>query len=91
MLDLLWVRQLVADVFDLPVRAGGAADASARGAAILARIATGVATWDVALSKASRAATSDDGAVATPNPARTTRYQEHALRFRQIAEALTAR
>ena len=90
-LDLPWMRQLVADVFDLPVRAGGATDASARGAALLARIATGVATWDEALSEASRVATSDDDAVATPNPARTTLYQERALRFRQLAEALTAR
>jgi gluconokinase len=90
-LDLPWMRQLVADVFDLPVRAGGDVDASARGAAILARIATGDTTWDEALSETSRAVTSDDGAVATPNPARITWYQERALRFRQLAEALTAR
>jgi gluconokinase len=90
-LDLPWMRQLVADVFDLPVRAGGDADASVRGAALLARIATGVATWDEALSEASRVATSEDNAVAAPNPARTTLYQERALRFRQLAEALTAR
>jgi gluconokinase len=90
-LDLPWMRQLVADVFGLPVRAGGDADASARGAAILARIATGGVTWDESLSETSRAATSDDGAVATPNPARKTWYQERALRFRQLAEALTAR
>ncbi|HEY7091710.1 MAG TPA: gluconokinase [Ktedonobacterales bacterium] len=88
-LDLPWMRQLVADVFDLPVRPGGDADASARGAAILARIATGDATWDEALSEASQ--TSGAGAVATPNPAQTTRYQERALRFRRLAEALTAR
>jgi hypothetical protein len=44
----------------------------------------------VALSEASRVATSD-GAVAAPNPARTTWYQERAPRFRQLAEALTAR
>jgi gluconokinase len=90
-LDLPWMRQLVADVFNLPVRTGGDADASAKGAAILARIATEDATWDVALSEVSRGATSDDNAVATPNPARTTWYQERALRFRQLAEALTAR
>jgi gluconokinase len=90
-LDLPWMRQLVADVFDLPVWAGGDADASAKGAAILARIATGDASWDEALGEVSRAATSDGGAVATPNPARTTWYQERAQRFRQLAEALTAR
>jgi gluconokinase len=90
-LDLPWMRQLVADVFDLPVRAGGDADASARGAAILARIGTGDATWDMALSEASQTSGAGVGAVATPNPARTTPYQERALRFRQLAEALTAR
>jgi gluconokinase len=87
-LDLPWMRQLVADVFDLPVWAGGDADASARGAAILARIGTRDATWDEALNEASQ--TSGAGAVATPNPARTARYQQRALRFRQLAEALTA-
>jgi gluconokinase len=89
-LDLPWMRQLVSDVFDLPVQAGGDADASARGAAILARIATGATTWDDALNEASRVATSDHNAVATPDPARTKRYQERALRFRQLAEALAA-
>ena len=48
------------------------------------------ATWDEALSEVSRAATSDDGAVAMPDPARTTRYQERALRFRHLAGALAA-
>jgi gluconokinase len=87
-LDLPWIRQLVADVFDLPVRAGGDADASARGAAILARIATGAATWDEALNEASLVSDAEISAVAMPNPARTRQYQERALRFRRLAEAL---
>jgi gluconokinase len=88
-LDLPWMRQLVADVFDLPVWAVGDADASARGAAILARIATGDATWDEALNEGSQAADSDKS-VATPNPAQTARYRECASRFRRLAEALNA-
>ena len=87
-LDLPWIRQLVADVFDLPVRAGGDADASARGAAILARIATGATTWDEALNEASLVSDAEISAVATPNPAWTTQYQERSLRFRRLAEAL---
>jgi gluconokinase len=90
-LDLPWIRQLVADVFDLPVRAGGDADASARGAAILAHIATGDATWDQALNETSLVSDAEIGAVAIPNPARTTQYQERGLRFRRLAEALNTR
>jgi gluconokinase len=86
-LDLPWMRQLVADVFELPVWAGGDADASARGAAILARIATGDATWDETLHEASQAVDSGKS-VATPNPARNARYRERASRFRRLAEAL---
>ena len=82
------MRQLVADVFDLPVRAGGAADASARGAAILARIATGDVTWDEALNEASDIAAAEPGAVAIPNSTQSARYRERASRFRRLAEAL---
>jgi len=87
-LDLPWMRHLVADVFDLPVWAGGDADASARGAAILARIATGAATWDEALNGASLVSDVDNSAVATPNQAQTMRYQARSHRFRRFAEAL---
>jgi gluconokinase len=45
-LETAWVRQLVADLSGLPVRYLGAVDASARGAAALADIAVGAATWD---------------------------------------------
>jgi gluconokinase len=86
-LDLPWLRQLVADVFDLHVQAGGDADASARGAAILARIATGAATWDEALNEASDIAT-EPGAIATPNTTQSARYRERASRFHRLAEAL---
>jgi sugar (pentulose or hexulose) kinase len=74
-------------VFDLHVQAGGDADASARGAAILARIATGAATWDEALNEASDIAT-EPGAIATPNTTQSARYRERASRFHRLAEAL---
>jgi gluconokinase len=89
-LDLPWMRQLVADVFDVPVRTGGDADASARGAAFLARIATGDVNWDETLSEASQPTGSAAGAVATPDTAQVARYHERARRFRELAEALNA-
>jgi gluconokinase len=89
-LELPWLRQLVADVFDLPVRFSGAADASARGAAMLARIATGDRTWEHTLLDATQAEQRKVGAVAYPDPARTAHYRARALRFRHLAEALNA-
>src|SRR5215831_14937764 len=87
-LDLPWMRQFVADVFDLPVRTGGAADASARGAAILARIATGDASWAEAPNEASESAVVELGGVALPNSTQSERYREQAGRFRHLAEAV---
>ncbi|MGO8948279.1 MAG: gluconokinase [Ktedonobacterales bacterium] len=49
-----WVRQLTADVFDLPIRSLGTIDASVFGAAILANIATGIWSWDHALELTTR-------------------------------------
>ena len=40
-----WIRQLTADVFDLPVGHPGTVDASVRGAAMLANMATGLEAW----------------------------------------------
>jgi gluconokinase len=44
-LETEWIRQLVADIFGIPVQFQGAVDASVVGAALLANIATGVVTW----------------------------------------------
>jgi gluconokinase len=44
-LETEWIRQLVADIFGIPVRFLGAVDASVTGAALLANIATGILTW----------------------------------------------
>jgi gluconokinase len=45
-LETEWIRQLTADIFNLPVQLTSETDASVLGAATLARIAAGVDTWD---------------------------------------------
>jgi gluconokinase len=87
-LEIPWIRQLVADVFDLPVRISGAADASAWGAAMLARIATGARTWEQTLLDATQAERREASAVVYPDPARTAHHHERARRFRLLAETL---
>ncbi len=52
-LEVDWIRQLTADIFGLPVRFPGGADASATGAATLANIATRQWTWDDAVQRQS--------------------------------------
>jgi len=44
-LETGWIRQLVADIFGIPVQFTGAIDASVTGAALLANIASGNQTW----------------------------------------------
>ena len=77
-----WIRQVVADVFDLPVRDGGDRDASVVGAALLARIATGRATWE----DAARGAIPTGGTLTSPRA--TARYRAKYTRFRQLADRL---
>ena len=77
-----WIRQLVADVFDLPVRDGGDRDASVVGAALLARIATGRATWE----DAARGAIPTGGTLTLPRA--TARYRAKYARFRRLADRL---
>jgi gluconokinase len=79
-----WIRQLTADVFDLPVQYRGAVDASVLGAAALANIATGLWTWDDAIRRdeSVRAYTSH------PGPRRAA-YAKQFDRFRKLATALT--
>lgn len=45
-LEPAWIRALLADIFQLPVLQAPPGDASAKGAARLARLATGASTWD---------------------------------------------
>ncbi len=47
-LETEWIRQLVADIFGIPIQFQGAIDASVEGAALLANIATRDLTWQAA-------------------------------------------
>jgi gluconokinase len=78
-LETAWIRQEVADVFGLPVRYLGAVDASARGAAVLADIAAGAATWESAVVRLA----SDDGQVTLPGD--VSRYARQYSRYRRLA------
>jgi len=77
-----WIRQVVADTFDLPVRHGGDRDASVTGAALLARIATGALTWEDA-RRVAATGTSERSA-----PRATEVYREKYARFRRLVDTL---
>jgi gluconokinase len=83
-LETAWVRQLVADVFDLPVQYLGNIDASARGAATLANIASGVWTWD----DVARCQASTDGTTTLASSGLGA-YQRKLERYRRLCDALT--
>lgn len=82
-LELAWIRQLTADIFGLPVRFPGGADASATGAATLANIATGQWTWDDALQ---RQRDRSDGVLQPSSASAAYRTKYHD--FRQLASVL---
>jgi gluconokinase len=82
-LEPAWIRQLVTDIFGIPVSFLGNIDASVQGAVRLARIATGELTWD----EVERSDAAEHGAVT--QPAHPEAYQPNYQRFRRLAEALT--
>lgn len=83
-LETAWIRQLVADMSGLPVRYLGAVDASARGAAALADIAVGAATWDGTVHQVR-------GAVAqTTQPRDGGAYTRQYQRYRRLAALMEA-
>jgi gluconokinase len=82
-LEVAWIRQLTADIFGLPVRFPGGADASATGAATLANIATGQWTWDDALQ---RQRDRSDGVLQPSSASAAYRTKYHD--FRQLASVL---
>jgi gluconokinase len=82
-LESRWIRQLVADVFGLPVRFLGAVDASATGAALLALMASGA--WSLADYGTFQSRLPAEILQPTPNP-RLTRQVD---RFRRLTDALT--
>ncbi|HET9979105.1 MAG TPA: gluconokinase [Ktedonobacterales bacterium] len=82
-LEVEWIRQLTADIFGLPVRFPGGADASATGAATLAIIARGQWTWDNALQ---RQRSRSDGVLQSSSASAAYRAKYHD--FRQLASLL---
>jgi gluconokinase len=83
-LETEWIRQLTADIFGIPVHFRGPADASALGAALLARIAAGDLTWE----QVARHGSAEEGGAVT-QPRSLAGYRTPYERFRQLAEALT--
>lgn len=81
-LETVWIRQVAADVFGIPIRFLGDIDASASGAAALANIATGVWTWDDAV----RHLGAVPGTI-TP-PAQPQAYAAKFARFQRLSELL---
>jgi len=81
-LEVEWIRQLVADVFGLPVQSLGDIDASALGAAALANIATGAWTWEEAV----RRHQPTEGS--TVEPTGRGAYQRKLERYRRLTTAL---
>jgi gluconokinase len=82
-LETDWIRQLAADIFGLPVRLPGGADASATGAAAIATIASGQQTWDAAIQRPRTHAST----VTAPSAQRDA-YQAKYQAYRRIASAL---
>ena len=81
-LETEWIRQLVADVFDIPVQFQGAVDASVTGAAILANIATGLLTWkDVSHQE-------ETAQESVNQPGQSGAYQSKFQRYRKLCNIL---
>jgi len=81
-LETEWIRQLVADVFAIPVQFQGAVDASVVGAAILANIATGVLSWkDVSHQE-------ETAQESVNQPGQSGAYQSKFQRYRELSNIL---
>lgn len=78
-----WMRQLAADIFGLPVYTVATIEASARGAATLADLATGAVSWDAVREPLPPAST------ATPDTASLQRYQARNEEFKRLALMLS--
>ncbi len=87
-LETEWIRQLVADIFGIPVQFHGAVDASVMGAALLANIATGVMTWqDVSQQQETTQAANQE---ATRQPLQHKAYASKFQRYRKLCSAILA-
>jgi gluconokinase len=81
-LETDWIRQVVADVFGIPVRFLGNIDASATGAAALANIATGIWTWDETVQRLR----ASHGTVTQPQDHEA--YQAKYQLYRRLSDAV---
>lgn len=77
-----WMRQLTADIFDLPVYEVGAPEASAYGAAILADLAVGAQDWISVRQPLTPTS------IARPDAARQAVYTRRGEMFRRLARQL---
>jgi gluconokinase len=83
-LETEWIRQLVADIFGIPVQFQGAVDASVMGAAMLANIATGASTWkDVSQPQ-------ETAQESIKHPLQPSAYQSKFQRYRRLCDMLLA-
>lgn len=73
------MRQLAADIFGLPVYTVATIEASARGAATLAELATGDQTWDIVREPLQPSST------ATPDAESHQRYMARSQEFKRLA------
>ncbi len=81
-LETEWIRQLVADVFGIPVQFQGAVDASVVGAAMLANIATGVLSWkDVSHQE-------ETAQESVNQPGQSGAYQSKFQKYRELSNIL---
>ena len=85
-LETEWIRQLVADIFGIPVQFQGAVDASVEGAALLANIATGVVTWQHVLQHQEAAQATQQAT--TGQPSQHQAYESKFQRYRTVCSAL---
>ena len=83
-LETEWIRQLVADIFGIPVQFQGAVDASVAGAALLANIATGDLTWQAAASRQAAAHET------IKQPERHEEYVSKFQRYRKLCNLLVS-
>ncbi|HBE29753.1 MAG TPA: sugar kinase [Ktedonobacter sp.] len=85
-LETEWIRQLVADIFGIPVQFQGAVDASVVGAALLANIATGVVTWQHVSQHQQMAQETQQEATKQPSQHRA--YESKFQRYRKLCSAI---
>jgi gluconokinase len=85
-LETEWIRQLVADIFGIPVQFQGAVDASVVGAALLANIATGVVTWQHVTQYQEVAQETQQEA--TKQPSQHQAYESKFQRYRTLCSTI---